>query len=473
MNVLDIKNLILSGEFLPRLLAWFSTNVLTLNVGLQVLLVAIAFALAWYFGHSLDKQNRFENWVTSKTDDDDPWLRRIGHTADNLIVPIIWLLLQWGLNIFMSVIGAPNEFMRITASLLNAWVLIHLVSSFAEREFWQKTFAIFAWTIAALYVLNLLTPAQQLLDSYAFNLGSSRLSPYIILKGILIGTVLLWLAGAGSKILKLQLTKVPDLTPSVEVLILKVVRFALIFFAVIIALSAVGIELTSLAVFSGAIGIGIGFGLQKVISNFISGIILLLDRSIRPGDVIEVAGTYGQVKNLGARYTSVITRDGTEYLIPNENMITEQVINWSYSNTNVRLKIPIGISYNSDLDLARELVLEACVETKRIMTSPESKCHLVGFGDNSVDLEARFWISDPHNGVVNVKSDFLLKVWHKFRANNIEIPFPQRDLNIRGGQPIDVRISQMDGPQQPTAKPKRPRRRRPAKKRPESDNDRG
>ena len=460
MNVLDVKNLIMSGQFFSALSNWFTTKVLTIDVGWQLLLVLAAFILAWRIGKKFDRDNRLENWITSKTDEDDPWLRRLGHTADNLIVPIIWLILQWGLNIFMSVTGSPHDVLRITVSLLNAWVLIHLVSSLAAREFWQKAFALLAWSIAALYVLNLLSPAQQLLDSYAFNLGSSRLSPYIILKGILIGTVLLWLAGAGSKLLKLQLTKVPDLTPSVEVLILKLVRFCLIFLAIIIALSSVGIELTSLAVLSGAIGIGIGFGLQKIISNFISGIILLLDRSIRPGDVIEVAGTYGQVKNLGARYTSVITRDGTEYLIPNENMITEQVINWSYSNTNVRRKIPIGVSYNSDIELARTLVLEACTETTRIMSTPEPKCHLVGFGDNSVDLEARFWICDPHNGVVNVKSDFLLKVWHKFRDNGIEIPFPQRDLNIRGSAPIDVRISAPKPPPQG----KKPRRRRSPKK---------
>ncbi len=148
-------------------------------------------------------------------------------------------------------------------------------------------------------------------------------------------------------------------------------------------------------------------------------------------------------------------------------MITEQVINWSYSNTNVRRKVPIGVSYSCDIDLARALVLEACVETKRIMSDPEPKCHLVGFGDNSVDLEARFWICDPHNGVVNVKSDFLLKVWHKFRDNNIEIPYPQRDLNLRGGSPIEVRMTApapVSAPV-PVPKPKRARRRRPPKKR--------
>ena len=457
MNVLELKNWITSGQVVQRALDWIGLNVVTLEVALQLVLVLLAYGLAWRLGNRLDRENRLEKWVAAHTNEEDPWLRRIGHTADNLIVPILWLAFLWGLNIAMSVLKAPNDFMRIIASLLNAWVLIHLVSSFAASAFWQKAFALLAWTIAALYVLNLLVPAQQLLDSYGFALGKARLSPYIIIKGILIATVLLWLAGAGSKVLKMQLKKVPDLTPSVEVLILKLVRFALVFLAVVIALTSVGIDLSSLALFSGAVGIGLGFGLQKVISNFVSGIILLLDRSIRPGDVIEIEGTYGQVKNLGARYTSVITRDGTEYLIPNENMITEQVVNWSYSNTNVRRKIPIGVSYNSDIDLARELILEACKEIPRILSAPAPRCHLVGFGDNSVDLEARFWISDPHNGVVNVKSDFLLKVWHKFRDNNIEIPFPQRDLNIKGSAPIDVRVSQAPTP------PKR--RGRPPKKR--------
>ncbi len=470
MNASNIRNWVPHPDnILDHILSWITANVLTLEVAIQLVLVLIALGIAWYFGKPIDREDRLEKWIAAQIGTDDPRLNRLGHSADNLIVPALWLALLWGLNITLSALEGPHNFIRLSTSLLSAWVLIHLVTSLAAREFWQKTFAIFAWSIAALYVLNLLGPTQKLLDSYAFTLGQSRLSAYVILKGLLIGVVLLWLAGAGSKVLKVQLGKVPDLTPSVEVLILKLVRFALIFLAVVIALSAVGIELTSLAVFSGAIGIGIGFGLQKVISNFISGIILLMDRSIRPGDVIEIEGTYGQVKNLGARYTSVITRDGTEYLIPNENMITEQVINWSYSNTNVRRKIPIGVSYNSDIELARTLVLEACSETSRILTTPAPRCHLIGFGDNSVDLEARFWICDPHNGVANVKSEFLLKVWHKFRSNNIEIPFPQRDLNLRGGEPLQVEVKQHPAPARSrqnkrTAKGKTSRRRPPAKK---------
>jgi len=180
-----------SGQIFQRVLDWIGSNVLTLDVALQLILVLLAYGLAWRLGHRLDRENRLEKWVADHTNEEDPWLRRIGHTADNLIVPIFWLAFLWGLSFALSVLKLPTDFIRITASLLNAWVLIHLVSSFAASIFWQKAFAMLAWTIAALYVLDLLVPAQQLLDSYGFALGKARLSPYIILKGILIATVLL------------------------------------------------------------------------------------------------------------------------------------------------------------------------------------------------------------------------------------------------------------------------------------------
>jgi small-conductance mechanosensitive channel len=434
------------ARFYASAYGWLVDNVLTANMALQLLLVAVAFAIAWQIGHPIDRDNRFEQWFLKKTGTADPWLRRLAATLDNLMVPIIWIALQWLLKIGMSGFGQPTDLMRVTASLLNAWVLIHIVSSLVSSPFWQKTFATFAWSIAALYILRLLGPTQAFLDSFAFDLGDARLSPLQLIKALLFGALLLWGANAGGRLLQLQLKKVPDLTPSVEVLIVKLARFGLIALAILIALSAVGIKLTTLAVFSGAVGIGVGFGLQKVISNFVSGIILLLDRSIRPGDVIEVGNTYGWVKNLGARYTSVITRDGTEFLIPNETMITEQVVNWSYSDTNVRRKVPIGISYNADVPKAMELVVEAARETPRILAYPEPRCNLMAFGESSVDLEARFWIADPHNGVNNVKSDFLLNVWHKFKAHAIEIPFPQRDLNIRDGAPVKVVMVREDPP---------------------------
>jgi small-conductance mechanosensitive channel len=426
------------ARYYADLYGWLVSNVMTANMGLQVLLVAAAFGVAWQVGHPIDRDNRFEQWFLKTTGTSDPWLRRLGRDVDNTIVPIIWLGLQWLLNFGMTLAHQPNDLMRITVSLLNAWVLIHIVSSLVSSPFWQKTFATFAWSIAALYITHTLVPAATLLDSFAIDLGDIRLSPLQLIKALLIGAVLLWIANAGGKLLQLQLKKVPDLTPSVEVLIVKLARFGLIALAVLIAMAAVGIKLTTLAVFSGAVGIGVGFGLQKVISNFVSGIILLLDRSIRPGDVIQVGDTYGWIKNLGARYTSVITRDGKEFLIPNENMITQEVVNWSYSDTNVRLRTGVGIAYGADVDLAMALIAEAARETPRVLAYPEPRCLLKGFGDSSIDLEVRFWIADPNNGVANVKSDLNLGIWRKFKANSVEIPFPQRDLNIRDGAAVKV-----------------------------------
>lgn len=219
-------------------------------------------------------------------------------------------------------------------------------------------------------------------------------------------------------------------------LITKFVKIVLVLVAVFAALRDIGIDLTGFAVLTGAIGVGIGFGLQKAVANFVSGVTILLDKSIKPGDVISVGDTYGRVHSLGARYVSVITRDGKEYLIPNEELVTQQVVNWSYSSEQVRMKTPIGISYRSDVNQAMTLCLEAADAVKRVLKEPKPVCLLMGFGDNSVDLELRFWIRDPMNGLSNVKSDVLLQVWQKFQKHGIEIPFPQRDLHFKS--PLDV-----------------------------------
>src|SRR4029434_6824009 len=212
-----------------------------------------------------------------------------------------------------------------------------------------------------------------------------------------------------------------------KVLITNLVKIVLTILAIVIALRVVGIDLTAFAVLTGAIGVGIGFGLQKMVSNFVSGITILLDKSIKPGDVLVVGDTYGRVQSLGARYASVITRDGVEFLIPHEELVTQQVINWSYSSDNVRLKVPIGIAYDADVRKAIVLCVEAAEKVERVLKSPAPLCLLKGFGDNAVELELRFWIHDPMNGVSNVKSDVLLHIWDSFHANKIAFPYPQRD----------------------------------------------
>ncbi len=218
----------------------------------------------------------------------------------------------------------------------------------------------------------------------------------------------------------------------------KTINITMIVVVTMLALNSVGIDLTALAVFSGAVGVGVGFGLQKVVANFISGLILLYDKSIKPGDVVEVADVYGVVNEMGGRCVSVVTRDAKEFLIPNEDLITHQVVNWSYSSRRLRIKVPVGVSYDADPHACIRIIVDAVKGAPRVMTVPPPVCLLRGFGDNSVDLEARFWIQDPQNGVANITSVVLLKIWDAMKENGIEIPFPQRDvhLNISGAVPI-------------------------------------
>jgi len=200
--------------------------------------------------------------------------------------------------------------------------------------------------------------------------------------------------------------------------------------AFFIGLKTVGVDLTGLAVLSGAIGVGLGFGLQKVVSNLVSGIIILLDKSIKPGDVISLGETFGWINSLGARYVSVVTRDGKEYLIPNEDLITSQVVNWSHSNEFVRLDIKFGTAYQDDPYKVRKLAIEAAMSVDRVMKSKPAVCHVIGFGDSSVDYVLRFWITDPTGGLTNIRGNVYLALWDAFQANDISIPYPQREIKM-------------------------------------------
>ena len=232
-----------------------------------------------------------------------------------------------------------------------------------------------------------------------------------------------------------------NVSPALQVLATKFLKVFIAVGAILFAISSMGVDLSAFAVMGGAVGLGLGFGFQKVISNLISGVILLGDRSIKPGDVIEVDQTYGWINTLGARYTSVITRDGTEHLIPNEMMITEKVVNWSFSDDKVRVKIPFGVSYTSDIHKAMDLALEAANADQRILKEPVAAVRLTGYGDNSVDFELRAWILDPTDGLGNIRSAFYIRIWDLFKENGIEFPYPQRDLHIKELPQLDVRVA--------------------------------
>ena len=411
----------LTGIF-NSLVAWFTINVLALGNAVQLSVVALALALA------LPASKRLRIWLeaygTGKA------FSRPAAALAPLTLPVMWLALQW-LTILTAGAGQwPHHVLSIVASLLTAWVVIRLVSQLAQDPVWAKVMAWTAWSIAALNILNLLEPTITLLDSAAITIGQLRISIYTVVKSTLALAALLWIALYVTGLLESRIRTARNLSPSVQVLFAKSLKTVLITLAILIAVRTVGIDLTALTVVGGAIGLGAGFGLQKVISNLISGVILLIDKSIKPGDVIAVAGTYGWVTALGGRYVSVVTRDGIEHLIPNETLISERVENWTHTDNQTRLKVPVGVHYKSDVKKAMALCVEAAGETARVIKTPEPRCLMIEFGDSSVNLELRFWIADAYNGVQNVKSDVLLAIWEKFHAEGVEIPYPQRDVHL-------------------------------------------
>jgi small-conductance mechanosensitive channel len=345
-----------------------------------------------------------------------------------------WLILVFAIQAIAQ-LGGEYRLIGIAASLTVLWIVIRASALLLRDPLLARAVAVIAWIIAALDIMGLLPATTAALDDLAITIGTLRISLLLVIKAVLVVAILLWIALSLSRMIDTRLQHLAALNPSVRVLTSNLARIALISVALLIGLNAVGINLTAFAVFSGAIGVGIGFGLQKIVSNFVSGIILLLERSIKPGDVIEVGSTFGSVTYLGARYASIRGRDGKEYLIPNENLITNQVVNWSYSSRLVRLDVPFGVAYDSDLHAVRELAVEAAKRTKRVLASPAPVCHVTAFADSAVNLLLRFWIEDPANGVANIKGAVLLSLWDAFKEHRIEIPFPQRDVRIRDVPP--------------------------------------
>ncbi|MFT7132038.1 MAG: small-conductance mechanosensitive channel [Cyclobacteriaceae bacterium] len=358
-------------------------------------------------------------------------LYRLYSVSAVVLWPLYWLALQWLCNWLAHSLDYEPGLMHVTASLLSAWVIIRIATTFIRSDLLGKAVATAAWLVAALNIIGWLDQAILLLNYVGMDFGSVRVSLFTVLKGMFALGVLLWVSNVLATLFENRIRSIPDLTPSVQELFAKLFKLTAVFIAVMVAISAVGIDLTAFAVVGGAVGVGIGLGLQKIVANLISGIILLLDKSIKPGDIIAVGDYYGRVDSLGARYVSVTTRDGIEHLIPNEELIVTRVENWSHSNTLYRVRLPVGVHYKSDVKLAMRLCREAAAETTRVLTNPAPNCLMRGFGDNSVDLEIRFWIDDPMNGRANVKSDMLVLIWDKFAAHDIEIPYPQRDIHLR------------------------------------------
>lgn len=397
---------------------------------LQLLILIGAFAFAHYTAQYIEP--RFEAWARS-LETSMARLRLIILVLRRLRL-IFFVLILWIAVLVLRSVTWPSwsYLLLVVGNLAAVWLVISISSRLIRNPLAARTVAIAAWIFAALSILNLMPMAVAVMDAAAITVGNLRISLLLIVKAVVTLTILLWLATVISRATERRVARVEDLSPSMRVLAIKFVRIGLFTVAFIMGLQSIGFDLTTITVFSGAVGIGLGFGLQKVVSNLVSGVILLLDKSIKPGDVISLGETYGSITSLGARYVSVVTRDGREFLIPNEDLITNQVINWTYSNEKVRLDVPFGVSYESDPKSVREIAVVAAKTVARVEAAPGPVCHLVGFGDSSVDFLLRFWIDDPSKGVVNIKGEVLMALWYALKDNGVELPYPQSDIHVRG-----------------------------------------
>ena len=431
------------------LVAWgyFSSPVILIQLGVIAVLFLPALVVSWRV------EPRLVEWASGLQG--MPGVLRL---VIEFLNRLEWLFFTTLLFIAYVVTTATNwpegNYLIYSAMVLAAaWLVINVVSHVIRGRSIGLTFALIAWVYVAATVFGLTEEAAALLDGAGFAVGTFRLSLLGVLQAVFLLTVLLWLSLTVGNFLDRRIQNIEDLTPSLRVLIGKILRITLIVIAGMIALSGLGIDLTALTVLSGAVGVGIGFGLQKVVSNFISGIIILMDQSIKPGDTVTLGETFGWIRELRARFVSVITRDGREFLIPNEDFITTEVVNWSFSDKFVRLDVLFGVSYDSDPHEVSRIAVEAASSVDRVGDRPPSPgknhprppvCWLTGFGESSLDFKLRFWISDPQEGTTNIRGKVLLAVWDAFKQNGIRIPYPHREIIMRSrpGQQPDEDPSQ-------------------------------
>ena len=355
-----------------------------------------------------------------------------------IIFPVVTLVIVYLGSSILHLYEMSTSILSIIIPLLLSLAAIRISVYSLRRSFnktknlraWEGFISTSIWLLVALHFLGWLPDLLTTLDNSAIKFGSNRISVLSVAQFIIIVAVYIVVARWLVALIEQRSKQSSSISSSMQVGLTKFAKVFLYSIAIIVALNSVGIDLTTLTVFGGAIGVGLGFGLQRIASNFISGFILLFDRSIKPGDVISIGDRFGWVVALHARYIVVKDRDGVETLIPNENIITSEVTNWSYSDKHVRIKVPVQVSYEDDVDLAMNIMLGSCSVSPRVLTSPEPQVRLVAFEDSGIKLELRLWLDDPEQGVGSVKSDINLAIWRAFKEHNITIPYPQRDVHI-------------------------------------------
>lgn len=350
--------------------------------------------------------------------------------CEMVALPLVWLALLWPALIGAALSGAWVALLDAATELLAAWICIRLLSLSVKKHATAITLSILVWCIVALSIFGLMDPLVHQLEISALHVGKFRLSALTVVHVIFALVLLLWLTTQLFRFLSRQIEQSQTLPPSIRLLLIQLLKIILPVLAVIIALSAAGVNLTGLTVVSGAVGLGIGLGLQKAVGNMVAGFSLLMSKSISPGDIINYKGDIGQVTLMDSRYVTLRMLNGSEHLIPSAYFLENGVENLTYSDRRLSVTIPVGISYDADPREAMRLAIEAAQAAPRVLSVPAPSCALKNFGDNAIELEIYVSISDPENGTGGVRSDVLLGVWDRFRAAGIGFPYPQRDVHV-------------------------------------------
>ena len=406
--------------------AEFTSPWFYLQLGLILAGGGIAFAVGTAIRSRIDLSSAAMGWPAP--------LRLVMRVLVDSIATAVFAVLMIVVRVAMVASTWPSRsyLLSVAFKLAFAWLIIRLVTSVIRNTFILRLVAVSAWLVAALSILDQLDPVIDALDSVSIVLGGLRLTPLLLIKFAALLVLALWLTNIASNFVEGRITRSSDLTPSIQVLLVKMIRTGLMIIAVAVAMSAVGIDLSALAIFSGAAGVGIGFGLQKIVANFISGIILLADKSVKPGDLVTIGDSSGRISAMKTRYISVAAGDGREILIPNEDLVTQKVINWTYSDTYTLLKINFGTSYDADPRRVCKLAADIAAAAPRAITEKPANCILVEFTDTGMKFSLTFWLADP-DGMDNVKSEVMQSLWEAFKREGIRVPYPVRELRVRGG----------------------------------------
>jgi small-conductance mechanosensitive channel len=406
---------------------------------LQIVAIGVSYLIAWLLARKL---NQYLEKDIEKVKAHIRFVLSPAHFAI-ILRYVFWLLLVWFCQVLFKEFTIPANLLHMTLNLLVGVLVIRVASFYIKSTFWSRFVYVVCLAFIFLRIFKLWEPTVKLLDSMTIGLGKISISVWGLTEAIIV-FILLWAsAGVVNRFISHWLMTSTKLTYSDRTLIQRVIKTATVAVVILISLRAAGIHLAAVVVTGGAIGFAVGIGLQKIGSNMVSGILLLISKPIRQGDVIAFeqsfgGAKYGWIKQIGLSYVQVETRSGSLLLIPNEVFVTQKIENLSYNDNLVRLNIAIGISYGSDLKKAIALAVQAAMSINRILKVPEPKCFVGDFGDSTVNLQLRAWIDDPKNGIANIKDAILLAVWDSFHANGIEIAFPQRDLHIKSAVPLKI-----------------------------------